>query len=265
MLVLFFFLLLMSSSAFCKCDPTNVFTSNLKYEQTIEGTIPLNNLEGKYKGLYQQHTIRLEFIKRDSYYYVPPEIENLYGHIEYAGKSYEFEGYKTVERDKYEVRLKRPNNPALLGEYLAWKAYLKVKRSGNIELTVFAGLSLVEKVKYSLPNQGAKIVLDQILDNRKLLFEKTTTFCVEVLNADDFNGWYTVTYYSNGDCRFDTGVHTEDMAEGEYTRFHSDGRYYILNMAIHVIWEFDNQEAIYKLINNGNQYRDGNWILKKQK
>lgn len=226
----------------------------------VEATSEINLL-GEYKGKYQQKSIRLFFYEHKSNL-ISKNIEHFSGSIDYAGKKYELECFNTEERGKFEVRLKRPSNPALLGEFLAWKAHLKVNASGNIELTVISGLSLVEKVKYSLPNQGAKIVLNHISDNRKMLFEETTTFCGEDLDAD---AWYTVTYFPNGTCTFDGGIQSDEEIEGEYTRFHSDGRYYILNMVIHVVWEDDNQEAIYKLISNGNQYRDGQWILKKQK
>lgn len=240
---------------------SNRFTTIMFQDTTIDVTDAQVYLSGKYQGKYQQQTLTLLFTDcsfRESVFsklYIPS------GRIQYAGKSYDFKCISTESNWKYEVQIKRPTNPALLGEFLAWKAYLKVKKSGNIELTVFAGLSLVEKLKYSLPNQGAKIVLNHISDKRKTLFEKATTFSSEDLDAD---AWYTVTYFPNGTCTFDGGVRSDEEIEGEYTRFHSDGRYYILNMAIHVIWEDDNQEAIYNFINNGNQYRDGKWILQKQ-
>lgn len=89
------------------------------------------------------------------------------GQIKFHGHVFQYICLKTSSRYKYEIRIKRPNNPAFLGEYLTWRAYLEIDEPESLrymydklKLTVVKGLSSVEKVKYRLPDNGISIMLE---------------------------------------------------------------------------------------------------------
>lgn len=201
------------------------------YKITFNGTAARLDIRGKYTGVWQQRSVVLEFVNPISNVYSnanPP-----LGRLEYAGRTYDFVCNKTVSLNRYEVRLKRPANPVLLGEYLEWRAYLDIGQSGSLKLTVYSDLSSVERLKYTLPGRGAVISLSSVEAGNVKFFPKTTTFCYSSTTV-----WVTYVFYPDGTCTVDGGVNEYGIV-GEWTRGHGDGRYYIKDMIIYSKWEND--------------------------
>lgn len=209
---------------------------------------------GKYKGNYQHQNIVFDFIKQNSSYPIQTELECPRGSIYYSGKSYDFECFTTESKWKYEVRIKRPNNPAILGEYLEWRAQIEVNHIGNLKLTVYKDLSIIEGLKYTLPKRGAVIMLNSADIGKKTYFARSTTFSGK---TDDF--WETTTYYPNG--RFTT--YAAILVEGWWHRVNFDGHYYLQNMTIHIV-EDGVVKYKYKLINNGTKYKTEDLVYERQ-
>lgn len=125
--------------------------SYLSYETTIwdvETSI--------YKGTCQGNDLIIEIQGKD-------HLGNLYGCIEFAsGKRLVFVCCEIGTTSKLLMKVLRPSDPALFGEYLEWKAYLEMNVHGKIQLSVFKGLSFIEKTKYKLPHEGAVCTLEPV-------------------------------------------------------------------------------------------------------
>lgn len=136
-----------------------LFMGNGLYAKNTEESDPWAYVNGAYRGSYEGH----QFIFVISTISIFPTVERKEvpdGTIRYRGRAFHFVCFKTDSRDKYEVRIKRPNNPALLGEYLSWRAYVRVKSISELELYVTDDLSTIEKAKYKLPHKGGLMRLE---------------------------------------------------------------------------------------------------------
>lgn len=107
-----------------------------------------------YKGICQGRAVSIEL---DSVPYENPYV----GTFIFGANSnqYTVRCFRTGSASIYEARILRMTNPAILGEYLAWRANIEVIDSETIKLTVVKDLSAVEKVKYDLPPQGTSATL----------------------------------------------------------------------------------------------------------
>lgn len=107
-----------------------------------------------YQGICQG---RVASIELDSVPYENPYV----GTFIFGANSnqYTVRCFRTGSASIYEARILRMTNPAILGEYLAWRANIEIIDSETIKLTVVKDLSAVEKVKYDLPTQGASATL----------------------------------------------------------------------------------------------------------
>lgn len=232
----------------------NIMTFITQYEVVNAASAPQQSISGTYKGFWQQRTFVIEFVIPISNEYTNYELP--WGRIKFAGKTYEFTCFKTASKNKYEIRLRRPSNPAILGEYLGWRAYIEPNQSSDLKLVVFADLSSIEKLKYTLPEQGAVLELNSTDANNKKYYSQTTTF-----SGNTSDSWSTYVFSPDGTCSLYFGVNTEHI-EGEWTRGHVEGRYYIKNMVIFVTWEDEAREE-YRLINNGSMFKDAEMVMIK--
>ncbi len=124
-----------------------------------ENPDPWQMVNGIYVGVCQNCSLTFEIHTRTPW--TKERLNNPYGYIEFGdGQRLEFICYKTTSASKYEVRIRRPNNPALFGEYLSWKAYVEVDSYFELHLSVVEDLSSIEKTKYKLPSKGAKCTLE---------------------------------------------------------------------------------------------------------
>ncbi len=87
--------------------------------------------------------------------------ENVYeGTLEFGLYNYTFRCFRTGGNGSvFDVRILRKANPAILGEYLAWRANIEMIDSETIKLTVVKSLSVIERFKYQLPLQGSSATL----------------------------------------------------------------------------------------------------------
>ena len=110
--------------------------------------------QGIYQGICQGRVVSVEL---DSVPYENPYV----GSFTFGENSnrYTVRCFSTGSASIFEARVLRMTNPAILGEYLAWRANIEVIDSETIKLTVVKDLSAVEKVKYDLPTQGASATL----------------------------------------------------------------------------------------------------------
>lgn len=126
------------------------------YHEFFNETTSCELETGIYKGTCQGSNLTIEIQAKDY-------LGNPYGHIEFAGgKRLEFVCYETGTASKLLIRIKRPSNPALFGEHLEWKAYLLIQGCDKIQLSVFKGLSSIEKTKYKLPDEGVTCILESV-------------------------------------------------------------------------------------------------------
>lgn len=116
--------------------------------------MPQHIITGVYQGICQGRVVSIEL---DASQYENPYV----GAFTFGENSnrYTIRCFRTSNASVYEVRVLRMTNPAILGEYLAWRANIEVVDSETLNLTVIKDLSTVEKVKYTLPNQGSSSVL----------------------------------------------------------------------------------------------------------
>lgn len=129
------------------------------YFSFYENSDPWEMVNGIYVGLCQNCSLTFEIHTRTPW--TKERLDNPYGYIEFGeGKRIKFICYETSCTSKYEVRVKRPSNPALFGEYLSWKAYVEVDSYFELHLSVVEDLSSIEKTKYKLPSKGAKCTLE---------------------------------------------------------------------------------------------------------
>lgn len=121
---------------------------------------PWHMVNGIYKGSCEGHSLTFEMHTRPVL--KNERLENPYGFITFGADKnrLEFICFKTNSPSKYEVRIKRPSNPALLGEYLTLRAYIEVQVFYTLKLTVVEGLSKLELAKYKLPSQGVSCKME---------------------------------------------------------------------------------------------------------
>lgn len=132
-----------------------LFGMALSFTNGAAAPVPQRIVTGVYyQGVCQGRIVSIEL---DSVPYENPYV----GTFIFGASNNQFtvRCFRTGSASVYEARIFRMSNPAILGEYLAWRANIEVIDSETIKLTVVKDLSAVEKVKYDLPTQGASATL----------------------------------------------------------------------------------------------------------
>ena len=113
------------------------------------------SISGTFRGVVSGYTFTFVFM---------PKILNWDGSssseyaIKYRKEVFNYVAKKT-SYGRFEVRVLRPSNTTVLGEYLSWEALVEQVNSETLQLRVVESLSSVEKLKYKLPSKGTVIDL----------------------------------------------------------------------------------------------------------
>lgn len=226
------------------------------------------HVDGHYKGTCQQRPIVIEINANNNSAYST----QTYGSLSYGGKVFSLVCIETGTNNQFELRIKRPSNPALLGEYLAWRAKLTVSQDGErLSIDVLSSLSTVEKIKYSLPEQGVSFTLHRGNNKYEVNTKASNKKCFStktVFYGENAQKYMTYVFLPDGTCSSDGGINVDGI-EGEWTRGHADGYYrveyserYHATM-IYIIWEGDIHEDI-QLMTNDTEMWLGNLICVRQ-
>ena len=150
------------------------------YHVSSNETTPYDIETGIYKGVCQGCNLTIEIQAKDY-------LGNPYGYIKYAGeKPLQFVSFQTGTASEYLIKIKRPSNPALLGEYLEWKAYLVVNGYNKLQLSVINGLSYIERTKYKMPDEGVCCTLElTATDQGRSVESKIRAFVVDFCNLSE--------------------------------------------------------------------------------